>query len=116
MTDNRLSTIVKAAEDKKAFDIKVIEIKGISTIADYFVIVSGNSKPQVSSIGEEIEHQMSENGEQPLGKDGYKNGDWVLLDYGNIIVHIFQKDVREFYDLERLWKDAKNIDVEEISK
>lgn len=116
MIDKRLSIIVNAAEDKKAFDIKVLEVKGVSSIADYFVILSGNSAPQVTSIGQEIEHQMSENGEQPMNKNGYKTGAWVLLDYGNIIVHIFQKDERAFYDLERLWKDAKTIEVEEISK
>lgn len=116
MIDKRISIIVDAAEEKKAFDIVVLDVGGISSIADYFVILSANSTRQVVSIGEEIEHKMSENGEQPLNKDGYKTGTWILLDYGNIVVHAFQKDEREFYDLERLWADGKNIDLEKLSR
>lgn len=111
--DKRISVIVKAGEDKKAFDIKVLDVSGLSSIADYFVIFSGNSTRQVISIGEEIEDKMSEEGHEPLNKDGYKTGEWVLLDYGDIVVHVFQKDEREFYNLEKLWIDSKIIDLEE---
>lgn len=112
--DNRISTIVKAGDDKKAFDIKVLDLRGLSSVANYFIIFSGSSTRQVVGIGEEIEDKMSELGEEPLNKDGYKNGEWVLLDYEDIIVHVFHKDQRDFYNLERLWVDSKIVDIEEI--
>lgn len=110
--DRRISIIAEAGEDKKAFDIKILDVRGLSSVADYFVILSGNSTRQVVSIGEEIESKMSKEGYEPLNKDGYRTGEWVLLDYEDIIVHVFQKDEREFYNLERLWIDSKIIDIE----
>ncbi len=112
--DNRISVIVKAGDDKKAFDIKVIDVKDLSSVADYFVIMSGSSTRQVVGIGEEIEYQMTKTGINPLSKEGYRTGTWVLLDYGDIVVHVFQKDEREFYDLEKLWKDGKSVDIEDL--
>lgn len=112
--DERISVIVKAGEDKKAFDISVLDVKGLSSVADYFIILSGNSTRQVVSIGQEIEDKMTKDGQNPLNKDGYNTGRWILLDYEDIIVHVFEKDEREFYDLERLWIDSKTIDIEDI--
>nr|WP_041701761.1 ribosome silencing factor [Gottschalkia acidurici] len=114
LMDERISIIVKAGDDKKAFDIKALDISGLSTISDYFIILSGNSQRQALSIADEIEDKMHEHGHQLLNKEGHQSGNWILLDYGDILVHVFYKDDREFYDLERLWKDAKSIDVENI--
>lgn len=115
-TDKRLSVIAKAAEDKQAFDSTVLDLRGLSSVADYFVILSGNSTRQVVAIGEAIEEEMSKEGYEPLNKNGYKTGTWVLLDYEDILVHVFQKDEREFYNLEKLWVDSKKMDLEEFSK
>lgn len=106
MTDmeNKLTIIQKAIEDKKGFDIEVLDISNITTIADYFVIASGNSSTQVTSIADEVENKMSLAGfEKVANKEGYHSARWILLDYDDIIVHIFHKDEREFYNLERLW-------------
>lgn len=112
--DKRISTIVKAGDDKKAFDINVLDLQGLSSVADYFIILSSSSSRQSISIGENIEEEMSKVGYEPLNKEGYNTGRWVLLDYGDILVHIFDKDEREFYDLERLWIDSKDIDIDEL--
>ena len=112
--DEQIGIIVKAGDDKKAFDIKALDISGLSSISDYFIIFSGNSTRQVVSIADEIEDKMFENGQQPLNKEGKQTGDWVLIDYGDIIVHVFTKESREFYDLERLWKDGKVLNIDKF--
>ena len=112
--DKRVETIVKAGDDKKAFDIKVLDVKGLSSVADYFIIMSGNSTRQVVGIGEEIEEEMSKLKEEPLSKNGYRSGTWVLLDYEDILVHVFEKNEREFYNLERLWVDSKFVDIDDL--
>lgn len=109
--DKEIKTIVNAAEDKKAFDIKVLEIEGLSSIADYFILMSGNSERQVVAIAEEIEDKMTEMGIDPINKEGKQTGRWLLLDYGDIIVHVFHKEEREFYNLEKLWIDAKTLEI-----
>jgi ribosome-associated protein len=109
-----IQTIVSAADDKKAFDIKVLEIGGLSSIADYFVVASGNNERQAVAIADEIEDKMTELGLEPLNKEGHQTGRWILLDYGDIIVHVFHKEEREFYNLEKLWLDAKSFEVEDI--
>ncbi|WP_425446601.1 ribosome silencing factor [Dethiothermospora halolimnae] len=114
MDNNKLSIIVKGADDKKAFDIKTLKISGLTSIGDYFVIASGNSDRQVISIANEIEDKMHEAGYEPMNKEGYKTGRWILLDYGDIIVHVFHKEDREFYNLERLWVDAEGIELDDI--
>jgi ribosome-associated protein len=112
--DNRISIIVKSAEDKKAFDIKVLNISHLTSIADYFVIASGNSQRQVMSVCDDIEEKMKNSGYELFHKDGYNTGKWVLLDYGDIIVHVFYKEDRDFYNLERLWVDGVDISIENI--
>lgn len=112
--DERISVIAKAADDKKAFDVTILDIKGLSSVADYYVILSGNTSRQAVSIGENIEEQMSKEGYDVFNKQGYNTGKWVLLDYGDILVHVFEKDEREYYDLERLWIDGRMIDIDDV--
>ena len=110
--NNEIETIIKAAEDKKAFDIRVIDIRGLSSISDYFIIASGNNERQVVAIADEIDHKMSEQGIEPIHIEGRQTGKWVILDYGDEIIHVFEKDEREFYNLEKLWLDAEYYDID----
>ncbi len=106
--EKKLSIITDAIDDKKGIDIKVMDISGMTTIADYFVIVSGNSSVQSQSIADGIDEKMSEQGYEKIAKDGYQSGRWILLDYEDIIVHIFHKEERDYYKLERLWTEDKD--------
>lgn len=99
----KLEVITKACEEKKGIDIKVLDVSKQTPVADYFVIVSGNSSSQTMSIADEIERKMAEINATEYIKEGYRSGRWILLDYNDIIVHVFHKEEREFYDLERLW-------------
>ncbi|NLG03309.1 MAG: ribosome silencing factor [Clostridia bacterium] len=99
--------IVNALEDKKAEDIKVLDISQISVMADYFVIASGNNKNQIQAMTDEIEEKLHKEGVALKQIEGYQNANWVLMDYSDIIVHIFDQESRQFYDLERIWKDSK---------
>lgn len=110
--NEQLSIIIKSADAKKAFDIKVLDISKLTSIADYFVILSGNSQRQVMAISDAIEEKMYLQGYDLRHKEGYSSGNWILLDYGDIIVHVFYKEDRDFYNLERLWADAEDIDIE----
>lgn len=101
--EEKLSIIKKACEDKKGIDIKVLDIKDLTTIADYFVIVSANATTGAKAIADEIDDKLSETGYGDISKDGYQGGRWILLDLSDIIVHIFHKEEREYYKLERLW-------------
>lgn len=91
----------------------VLELTGLTVIADYFVICSGENITQVRAIAETIEEEFSRKGMRPLGIEGLDYSHWVLLDYGEVIVHVFEKETRSYYGLERLWMDAKNIEVHE---
>jgi len=102
----------RAALDKKAKDVLVLDLKGLTTIADYFVICSGESTTQVKAVEEQIEERFSQEGIKPLGIEGLKNNVWVLMDYGDVIIHIFEAQTRTFYELEKLWIDAKRIELE----
>ncbi|SKA94677.1 ribosome-associated protein [Caloramator quimbayensis] len=103
--------ISSAAANKKALDIKILNVTDLSPIADYFVICSGNSSVQVRAIADEIEEKMSEKGYTLSHREGYNGAGWILLDYGNVIAHVFHKDEREFYNIERLWADAIAVNV-----
>lgn len=105
--DTKLEIITKACEDKKGLDMKVLNIASMTAIADYFVIVSGNSSNQVSSIADEIENKMAEAGFEKNSREGYNSARWILLDFGDIIAHVFHKEEREYYNLDRLWSDSK---------
>lgn len=105
---------LQAAADKKAEDLVALDLKGLSSFADYFIICHGQSNRQVRGITGHIRETMSAAGYKPVGVEGLAEETWVLLDYGALIVHVFLKDVREFYDLERLWADAPRISVDEL--
>ena len=102
---------VKALDSKKARDIKVLETKGLTVLADYFVICTAGSTTQIKTLSDELEKQLTELGEPPIRREGYRAGGWVLVDFGCVIVHLFLKEIREFYSLERLWADAAELDI-----
>ena len=105
-----------ALSDKKGEDIKVIDITGISVLADYIIIANGNSDSQVNALVDNVEEELHKAGYSLRQREGQASGSWVLLDFGDIIVHVFDKENRLFYDLERIWKDGKDITVEELSE
>ena len=103
-----------ALDEKKAEDITVIDISGVSTVADYFIIANGTNSNQVLAMVDNVEEQLHKAGYDPKQVEGYRQGNWVLLDYIDIIVHVFDKENRLFYDLERIWRDGKCIDIKEL--
>ncbi len=100
---------VNALEEKKAIDIRVIDIRDISIIADYFIIANGTNKNQVQAIADQVDEDMHKAGYESKGNEGYNYANWILLDYNDIVVHIFDQENRLFYDLERIWRDGKEI-------
>lgn len=104
----------KILSDKKGLDIKVIEISNISVIADYMVIATGNSSTHVKALADEVESQLDDMGISVSHIEGYRSNSWILLDYIDIIVHVFSNEAREYYDLERLWEDGTDIDISDI--
>ena len=112
-TAQEMAAIVyKALDDKKAFDIKILDIKKISAVADYFVIADGTNKNQGQAMCDSVEEEMHKAG-YPV--EGYSQGGWILLDYYDIIVHIFSDEARRFYDIERIWNDAADVTKELLS-
>ena len=103
--------IVKVMDNKKGLDIRLLHTADITVLAEYFVICTASSPTHVKTLTEEIDHIMSELGEPPLRREGYRSGSWVLLDFGCVIVHVFMDEARKFYDLERLWHDAETVDL-----
>ncbi len=99
----------QAAESKKALDIRVLDLREVSSFTDHFVVCSGSNARQIQAICDEIEEQLKQRGERPIGIEGYDKAEWVLVDYGDFIVHIFSAAARQFYDLERLWRNAKEV-------
>jgi len=100
---------VKAAEAKQAKDTRVLDLRDVTSFADFFVIASGANARQIQAIADEVEIQLKKLGEYPLSVEGYQNAEWVLLDYGDYLIHIFTEKARQYYDLERLWRDAKTV-------
>jgi len=94
----------------------LLRTRDVTILADYFVICTANSTTQLKTISDEVEKVLKENGETPLRREGHRNGGWVLIDFACVIVHIFLKEARDFYTLERLWADAENIDISDIIK
>lgn len=111
--DDLIKNIVITLDEKKAEDIKIIEISELTIVADCFIIASGTSSTHIKALSGEVEDKLSKMGAQPDHVEGRATG-WILLDYGTVMVHIFQKESREFYNLERLWQDAKIIDAQSI--
>jgi ribosome-associated protein len=108
-TDVRLA--VEAAQDKQALDISVLNLCGSGAFADYFVLCSGSSAPQIQAIGEAVEERLHRNGRRVAHREGRAGAEWYLLDYGFLVVHIFSERARQYYDLERLWRNAERIEV-----
>ena len=101
----------KALSDKKGSEIKLMEVAELTTLADYFVICSGTSNTQINALCDSVEKTLDQVGEQVRHREGYREGTWVLLDYGCLVVHVFSQEAREFYSLERLWQDGKEVDL-----
>jgi ribosome-associated protein len=102
---------VRAAEAKKASDIRVLDLRGITSFADYFVICTGANHPQIQAISDEVGLELKRLGELPLSVEGYSQAEWILADYGDLLVHVFSPQARSYYDLERLWRAAKVVEV-----
>ena len=105
-----------ALSDKKGEEIKIIDITGVSVLADYFIIATGNSDSQVNALVDNVEEELHKAGYPLKQREGRANSSWILLDFGDIIVHVFDKENRLFYDLERIWKDGRNITLEELKE
>ena len=117
MTAKELAKIaVNALEDRKAEDVTVIDISEISPIADYFIIASGNNRNQVQAMADNAEEALGRAGYEPKQIEGTRNSNWILMDYGDLIIHVFDEENRLFYDLERIWRDGKELDVSEFLK
>jgi ribosome-associated protein len=108
-TASRVREAVSAADDRKAIDLKVLHLEKISDFTDYFLICSGSSERQVQAIADGVQEKMRSERVRPLHVEGYNRGQWVLLDYGDFVVHVFQEEPRHFYSLERLWGDAPDV-------
>lgn len=104
----------RALEDKKGENIKIIDIEGISVLADYFLIASGSNESQIRAMVDNVEEELEKAGYSVKQREGYGTGRWVLLDFGDIIVHVFDRENRLFYDLERIWRDGKTIGIETL--
>lgn len=102
-----------AALDKKAIDLVVLDVRGLTSITDYLVICTGRSDRQVQAIGQAVDEELRKHGHRPIAVEGMTRGQWVLMDFNDVIVHVFQKPVREFYDLERLWEHAPEVPLPE---
>jgi ribosome-associated protein len=108
---------LRAAESKFASDIRLLDLRELGTFADFFLICNGSNKPQIQAIWDEIARRMKmEAGELPIAVEGYDNAEWILGDYGDLIIHVFAPEKREYYDLERLWRPAKVVPMPEADK
>lgn len=107
---------VEAAQDKQASNITVLKLPGASAFADYFVLCSGQSGPQLHAIGEAIEESLHRLGKRLAHREGKSASEWVLLDYGSIVIHIFGEGARRYYDLERLWRNAERLDIPAVGR
>lgn len=120
MIDNKVKEMavlaVNALEDKKAEDICVIDISEISVLADYFIIAGGNNISQIQALSDAVDEKLGKAGFPLKQIEGYNNANWILLDFGDIIVHIFDRENRLFYDLERIWSDGRKVDLDELKK
>ncbi|HEY3838695.1 MAG TPA: ribosome silencing factor [Bryobacteraceae bacterium] len=102
---------VRAAESKKASDIKVLELTGVTSFADFFVICTGANSKQVQAIADEVGMQLKKVNEYPISVEGYNQAEWILEDYGDLLIHVFSTKAREYYGLERLWRAAKTVEI-----
>ena len=115
MNSNEIAKLaITALEDKKAEDIKVIDISEVSVIADYFIIANGTNRSQIQTLSDHVEEVLGRAGVELKQVEGYDNANWVLLDFRDVIIHIFDKENRLFYDLERIWRDGKIIETDKL--
>ena len=115
MTPKEMALLLAQAMDsKKGKDIRVLETDGVTTLADYFVLCSGSSAPQLKALADAGEKAMKDHGILPHHVEGHRGGTWILQDYGEVVVHVFDKEARAFYDLDRLWADAKTVDLSDV--
>ena len=105
---------LKALEDKKAIDTKIIDIQNVSVIADYFIIASGSNKNQVQALSDNVSEELGKAGYVPKHVEGYSSANWILMDYSDIIIHIFSEEDRLFYDLERIWRESSVVAEEDL--
>ena len=117
MTSQELvKTAVAALEDKKAFDIEIIDISNISVLADYFIIANGSNRTQVQAMVDNVQEMVEKTGDlSPARLEGYQAANWILMDYRDVVIHIFDQESRDFYDLARIWRDGKHITAEELN-
>ncbi|MBF0464752.1 MAG: ribosome silencing factor [Nitrospirae bacterium] len=108
-TEKYLKTVVEALSEKKGDDTVVLDLRGLTQIADYFVICTGSSVPHIRALSDGVESKLKESKIKPLHIEGQRNNSWIILDYGDILVHIFNPETREYYELERFWLDARRI-------
>jgi ribosome-associated protein len=111
-TLQKVREAVSAADDRKAVDLKVLHLAKVTDFTDYFLVCSGTSERQVQAIADAVQERLRENKARPLHVEGYNRGQWVLLDYGDLVVHVFQEEPRRYYALERLWGDAPEVTAE----
>ena len=107
--DDRIMTALRAASEKKAIDITVLDLREIASFTDFFVIVSGSNERQVQAISDAVSETLKKSGSAAARVEGYKTAEWILLDYGDFVVHVFDEKARKFYDLERLWRESKRV-------
>ena len=106
--------LVRALDSKKGQDILLLETDGLTTLSDYFVLCTGTSAPQLKALADAAERSMKENDILPPHVEGHRGGTWILQDYGDVVLHLFSPEAREFYDLDRLWQDAKKVDISDV--
>lgn len=111
---NMAKLTIQALEDKKAEDIRIIDISEVSVLADYFIIADGSNRSQVQALADNVQETLGRAGYEMKQVEGYNTANWILMDFGDLIVHVFDKENRLFYNLERIWRDGKAIDVEEF--
>ena len=107
---------IEALEDKKAEDIKIIDISELSVIADYFIIAGGSNRSQIQALSDNVEEKLGRAGHPKKQVEGYDTANWILMDFGDVIVHVFDKENRLLYDLERIWRDGRQMDVSEFEE
>ncbi|MGN0622297.1 MAG: ribosome silencing factor [Porcipelethomonas sp.] len=110
----KIKTIVSALDSKRADEIRAIKISDLTIIADYFIIAGGTSSTHTKTLAEEVEYQLSQKGIEPYKTGGSSNSGWIVLDYSDVVVHVFYKETRDYYQLERLWADGEKVDIEEF--
>lgn len=103
-----------ALDEKMAVDIKIIDISKISVIADYFIIAGGSNERQVKALADNVEEKLGKDGVFPKSSEGYQNAKWILMDYGDVIIHVFNQEDRLFYDLERIWVDGQSVEIADL--